>query len=412
MYERILVRYGDLTLKGRNKRIFVERVNELIREKVANPNVTYEKNHDRLYILLNGEDHEPILRALDKVSGLSSYSLISKTSRDLDAIKERALAAVQSELRGKRVTFKVETKRTDKHYPLQSPEISRQVASYVLHHTALLDVDVHRPELTLNIEVRHHAAYVYCNKIKGMGGFPVGVAGKGLLLLSGGIDSPVAGYLAMKQGIEIEAVHFESTPLTTVESVQKVYDLAEKISVFAPNSRIKLHLVPFAPLHQELLSHVSDSYNITIMRRLMYRISERIAAKQGCKVLITGESVGQVASQTLQSMVIINEVVTMPVLRPLATYDKLDIIALSEQLECYDISVRPFADCCTVYLPKKPTTSPKQNKALYYETTFDWATLLDEAIENTTTITIHKGDHRDLAMEGLTMEEIFANDNN
>jgi thiamine biosynthesis protein ThiI len=216
----------------------------------------------------------------------------------------------------------------------------------------------------------------------------------------------------MKQGIEIEAVHFESTPLTTVESVQKVYDLAEKISVFAPNSRIKLHLVPFAPLHQELLSHVSDSYNITIMRRLMYRISERIAAKQGCKVLITGESVGQVASQTLQSMVIINEVVTMPVLRPLATYDKLDIIALSEQLECYDISVRPFADCCTVYLPKKPTTSPKQNKALYYETTFDWATLLDEAIENTTTITIHKGDHRDLAMEGLTMEEIFANDNN
>lgn len=407
MYERILVRYGDLTLKGKNKRIFVERVNNLIREKVNNPNVRYEKNHDRMYILLNGESHEEIIHGLDKVSGLSSYSLVSKVKRDLQSIQQRALEVVQSELHGKVVTFKVESKRADKLYPITSPELSKKVAGYVLKQTDLLVVDVHKPQLTLNVEVRHDAAFIYCNKIKGMGGFPVGVAGKGLLMLSGGIDSPVAGYLSMKQGVEIECVHFESTPLTSIESAQKVIDLTEKMAAYAPHNKIKLHMVPFKTLHEALLNHIPESYNITIMRRMMYRIAEQLADIHNCKVLVNGESVGQVASQTLQSMVTITQVVNMPVLRPLATYDKLDIIAISRKIDCYDISVKPFEDCCTVYVPKKPTTSPKLRKAEYYETLFDFTPLVTQAVEETNTFVIEHGTHRDITLEGFTVSELF-----
>lgn len=409
MYERILVRYGDLTLKGRNKRLFVSHVNALISEKIGNNKVTYEKNHDRLYIVLNGVPHETVIQALDTVSGLSSYSLISKTSKNIEDIKNKALEAVQSELDGTTTTFKVETKRADKDYPIKSPDITRQVAGFVLANTESLVVDVRNPQLTLHVEVRHKGAYIYCNKIKGMGGYPVGVAGKGLLLLSGGIDSPVAGFLSMKQGIEIEAVHFESTPLTSIESVQKVLDLTEKISIFAPKSEIKVHMVPFATMHQALLRHIPESYMITIMRRMMLRISEELANKHDCTVLITGESVGQVASQTLQSMAAISEVVKIPILRPLATYDKLDIIGLSKQLGCYEISVRPFEDCCTVYVPQKPATSPKQHRCMWYESIFDWAPILEQTIEDTKTITIKAGFDRDLALEGFTMSEIFDN---
>lgn len=409
MYERILVRYGDLTLKGRNKRTFVAHVNKIIKEKLNNDKIGFEKNHDRLYIVLNGEDHNDIIKGLDKVSGLSSYSLVSKTSREIDDIKQKALEAVQNELGGTMTTFKVETKRADKHYPIKSPEITKHVAGYVLSNTENLVVDVHNPQLMLHIEVRHHGAYIYCNKIKGMGGYPVGIAGKGLLLLSGGIDSPVAGFLMMKQGVEVEAIHFESTPLTSIESVQKVLDLTEKISVFAPRNTIKVHMVPFAKLHQELLRHIPESYLITVMRRMMYRIAEQVANEKDCKVLITGESVGQVASQTLQSIAAINDVVNIPVIRPLATYDKLDIIALSRKLDCYDISVRPFEDCCTVYVPQKPATQPTIRKSNWYETIFDWEPVLAETVNNIRTIEITEGFNRDLALEGFTMTEVLDN---
>ncbi len=407
MYERILVRYGDLTLKGKNKKVFIDKVNSLVREKVNNPRVKYEKNHDRLYILLNGENHDEIIKGLDKVSGLSSYSLVSKSERDIESIKANALLAVESEIKDKVVTFKVESKRSDKQYPIQSPEITKIIAGYVLKNTSMLVVDVHNPELVLNIEVRHDAAFVYCKKIKGMGGFPVGVAGKGLLMLSGGIDSPVAGFLSMKQGIEIEGIHFESTPLTSIESAQKVIDLTEKLAVYAPHSRIKIHMVPFMELHTALLNHIPEAYNITIMRRMMYRIAERIALKNGCKVLLNGESVGQVASQTLQSMSVINEVVNMPVIRPLATYDKLDIIAISKKIECFKISIKPFEDCCTVYVPKRPATAPRLEACIRYEEAFDFDSLVDKTVEETKTITINTKEHLDLTMLGLVVSEVI-----
>ena len=386
MYDRILVRYGDLTLKGRNKRVFVERVNALIREKVNNQNVKLEQRHDRLFLVLNGEDYNEVIKGLNKVSGLSSYSLVSKSDRDIDSIMENALNLIQTELKGKKVTFKVESKRSDKMYPIKSPEMSKIVARHVLKNTDNLTVDVHNPEVTLTVEVRIEAAFVYISKIKGMGGFPVGVAGKGLLMLSGGIDSPVAGFLAMKQGIQIEAIHFESTPLTSIESAQKVIDLTEKLSVFAPNSKIKLHMVPFQKIHVALLENIPESYNITIMRRMMYRLAESIALKNKCLVLLNGESVGQVASQTLQSMSVITEVSNMPIIRPLSTYDKLDIIKISMDIDCYLTSIKPFEDCCTVYVPKKPTTAPKLRRAFEYESKFDFTELLNEAVENTKSV--------------------------
>lgn len=407
MYERILVRYGDLTLKGKNKRVFIERVTSLIKQKVNNDNVKYEKNHDRMYILLNGEDHDEVIAGLDKVSGLSSYSLVSKCDKDLDSIVEKALEVVKSELSDKEVTFKVETKRSDKNYHMKSPEITQHVAGYVLKNTELLKVDVHHPELTLNVEVRADAAFVYCKKIKGMGGFPVGVAGKGLLMLSGGIDSPVAGFLSMKQGIEIECIHFESTPLTSIESAQKVIDLTEKMSVFAPNNKIKVYMVPFEELHQALINYIPESYNITIMRRMMYRISTEIAKANNCKVLLNGESVGQVASQTLQSMSVIDIVTDIPVIRPLATYDKLDIIAISQKIDCFKTSIKPFEDCCTVYLPKKPTTAPRLDKCELYESKYNFEDIIKRTIEKTKYLIADANNHRDITMEGLIVSEVL-----
>ena len=411
MYERILVRYGDLTLKGKNKRMFIERVNNLIKQKVNNEKVTYEKNHDRMYILLNGEDHNEVIKGLDKVSGLRSYSLVSKVDKDIESISKRALEVVEGELQGKVVTFKVESKRSDKLYPITSQEISKKVAYYVLTNTTLLKVDVHKPELTLRVEVRTDAAFLYFNIIKGMGGFPVGVAGKGLLMLSGGIDSPVAGFLAMKQGVEIECIHFESTPLTSIESAQKVIDLTEKLAVFAPRNKIKLYMVPFEKMHQALLNNIPESYNITIMRRMMYRIAERIAEQNNDLILINGESIGQVASQTLKSMNVVSRTVDIPIVRPLSTYDKLDIIDISKKIDCYDISIKPFEDCCTVYVPKKPTTAPNLKKCIQYEKFFDFEAIIDETVAHTKYLICDAFDHRDITLEGFVVSEVLSNEN-
>lgn len=411
MYERILVRYGDLTLKGKNKKMFIDKVNNLIREKVNNDNVKYERNHDRLYILLNGEDHNEVIKGLDRVSGLRSYSLVSKVEKDIESINKRALEVVQGELKGEVVTFKVESKRSDKTYPITSQEVSKLVAKHVLINTELLKVDVHNPELTLHVEVRPDAAFLYCKKIKGMGGFPVGVAGKGLLMLSGGIDSPVAGFLAMKQGVEIECIHFESTPLTSIESAQKVIDLSEKMAAFAPRSKIKLYMVPFEKMHQALLEFIPESYNITIMRRMMYRIAERIALENNNIILINGESIGQVASQTLKSMDVVSRTVTMPIVRPLSTYDKLDIIDISKKIDCYLTSIKPFEDCCTVYVPKKPTTAPNMRKCLQYEKHFDYETIINETVEKTKYMICDAKNHRDITFEGFVVSEVLGNEN-
>ncbi|MCR5231052.1 MAG: tRNA 4-thiouridine(8) synthase ThiI [Acholeplasmatales bacterium] len=406
IYNQILVRFGDLTLKGKNQKVFLKTLYRLVKEKMEGLAVDIEFQHDRIFIHLNNEDHNKVLEHLNLISGISSCSLVVKCSDDINDIKETALKLMK-EVVTKEVTFKVSTKRADKNYPIHSLDLTKMVSGYVLANNQMLKVDVHNPEVELHIEVRGGACYLFNTNIRLMGGYPVGVAGKGLLMLSGGIDSPVAGYLAMKQGVEIECIHFESTPLTSIESAQKVVDLVKKMAKYAPGNKINVHFVPFKELHMALLDNVPESYNITIMRRMMYRIATKLAIEKGCLAIINGESVGQVASQTLGSINTINSVTNFPILRPLCTYDKVDIINISRKIDCFDLSIKPFEDCCTVYVPKAPATAPKKEKAELFEKAFDYNTLVSEAVKNVNSITISQDSDLDLSMLGLEVRDVL-----
>ncbi|HAQ56145.1 MAG TPA: tRNA 4-thiouridine(8) synthase ThiI [Acholeplasmatales bacterium] len=405
MYERILVRYGDLNLKGKNKKVFSDRIDRLIREKLAAFPVSYDFRHDRMFVILNGVESDAVMSRLDRVSGLYSYSPITKCAVDLDEIAKTAVSMIERKTGGKATTFKVETKRADKQYPQTSQEVSRELARRILPSCPNLAVEVHDPELVLSIEIRPEGAYLFTEQIRAMGGYPVGIGGKGLLMLSGGIDSPVAGYLAMKQGVEIECLHFESTPLTAIESVQKAIDIVEILSDYAPYSKMKLHLVPFEPIHQKIIEHIPESFIITVMRRMMYRIAEKVALRHDCLCVLNGESIGQVASQTIESMDTIGSVCDVLVLRPLATYDKIDIISVARKIGTFDISNRAFEDCCTVYLPKNPVIRPSRKLALHYETFFDYEPLVTAAIEGVKTLTLTPREHFDIASKGLVVKE-------
>ena len=406
IYDQILVRFGDLTLKGKNQKEFLSRLIRLIHLKLKGLNVKIRNTHDRVYIDLLDTPYSSVIERLDLVSGLYSYSLVVKVENDMDKICEKACQLIDEEVTVP-TKFKVSSKRADKRFPITSPEMNKIISSRVLSHSKKLVVDVHNPELTLYVELRNDGTYLYTNEIRGLGGFPVGVAGKGLVMLSGGIDSPVCGILAQKQGIEIECIHFESTPLTSIESAQKVVDLVKVMSKYAPNDKIILHMVPFKELHMELLNNIPESYNITIMRRMMYRIATKLALKRDCLVIVNGESVGQVASQTLYSMNVINSVTNMPIIRPLATYDKVDIIKLATKFKTFDTSIKPFEDCCTFYVPKAPATHPHLDKCLEYEKTFDYEKFVQEAVENTKSITLTPDSDLDLSFLGLEVRNVI-----
>ena len=407
LYDRILVRFGDLTLKGKNQKMFLKSLYHLVDLKMKGLNVLIEYQHDRIFIHLNDEDKDKVIERLNLVSGISSYSLVVKCSTDINDIKETSLKLMKDVVKNELTTFKCNTKRADKDYPITSLDVTKKVSGYVLSNHKLLKVDVHDPEVELNIEIRKDGCYLYNQNFEALGGYPVGVAGKGLLMLSGGIDSPVAGILAMKQGVEVECIHFESTPLTSIESAQKVVDLAKKMARYSKDDRINLHMVPFKEIHMAILDNIPESYTITIMRRMMYRIASGLALKKNCICLINGESVGQVASQTLQSMSVINSVTNMPVIRPLAIFDKKDIIKLSTKFDCYDLSIKPFEDCCTVYIPKTPSTAPKIDKAETFEKAFDYESMVSEAIENTRSISIDKDSDLDLPLLGLEVRDVL-----
>ncbi|MBQ9448469.1 MAG: tRNA 4-thiouridine(8) synthase ThiI [Acholeplasmatales bacterium] len=407
VYNQILVRMGDLTLKGKNQGQFLRRLYNLIDLKLKGLNVAKEYRHDRIFITIGDENLDEIIKRLNYVSGLSSYSLVLKCSNDIEDIKVNSLKLMEEKVGTNEVTFKVDTKRANKEYPMESLEVSKHVSGYVLSHMQNLKVDVHHPEVTLHLELRGDSCYLFNDQIRLLGGFPVGVAGKGLLMLSGGIDSPVAGILAMKQGIEVECIHFESTPLTSIESAQKVVDLAKIMARYSKDDTIKIHMVPFKEIHMKLLEVIPESYHITVMRRMMYKIATEIAKLNDCLCIINGESVGQVASQTLQSMNTINSVTNMPIVRPLATTDKVDIISYSNKFGTFDISIKPFEDCCTVYVPKAPSTAPKLDKVERFESVFDFDSLIEETVKNTNTITISTDSDIDLAMHGLEVREVL-----
>ncbi len=390
-YDTVLIRYGELSTKGKNRKDFIRKLDQNIRHMLKDfPALTYQRTFDRIYIRLNGEDPEKIRELLSKVSGISSFSFTEKVPSDLNAIEEACLRIASES--GKH-TFKIITKRHDKTFPLNSDGINRAVAGEILKATDL-KVDVHEPELEIRIEVHSDFTYLTSEKIPGAGGYPAGINGKVLLMLSGGIDSPVAAYELMKRGLDVEAVHFASPPYTSENARQKVLDLAGMVSVYN-QLRMRVHIVEFTDLQLEIYKAAGDPYAVTLMRRMMFRIAEQIAREEGCLALATGESVGQVASQTLESIACINEVISMPVLRPLICADKVDIIDLARKIGTYETSILPYEDCCTIFDPKNPVTKPTSKKASFYESHFDYASMVEECVKNRTEITVHPAEAED-----------------
>ena len=384
-YEFILCRYGELSTKGKNRKTFTNQLLRNIKAQLkAYPALTYNSTYDRLYITLNGEDAIAISEDLSKLFGLSSFSLAVKAERDIDVIAETALNLIQRE---PGATFKVISKRHDKTFEHISDVINRHVATKILQNTEL-KVDVRQPDIKVWVEVRSSAAYIMMGRVEGNKGYPVGVQGKVMMMLSGGIDSPVAAYLMMKRGVRIEAIHFASPPYTSDESLKKVTDLAQSLTDY--QEHIRIHVVPFTDIQLEINKRVPESYAITIMRRFMLRIGEVMAEKTNCLAIANGENLGQVASQTLESMKEITDFGTLPVLRPLLTYDKIEIIDLARKIDTYETSILPFEDCCTIFTPQKPTTKPNPKRIARYESFLDIEALVEKAVEGIEVIDVSR----------------------
>ncbi|MGC4376082.1 tRNA uracil 4-sulfurtransferase ThiI [Fictibacillus sp. Mic-4] len=380
-YDHIVVRYGELALKGKNRKCFEMQLKDTVKRKLKPfPKVTVTKTRDRILVELNGEEYKPIIEKLQEVFGIHALSLALKAENEIEAIKKAALKAFE-ELESNPKTFKVSAKRSYKSFPINSQELNHHIGGYILSHTDNITVDVHHPDVEVKVEVKDDGTYISCLTFPGPGGLPVGVGGKAMLMLSGGIDSPVAGYLTMRRGVRIEAIHFHSPPFTSERAKQKVVDLMQELTRFG--GRMKLHIVPFTAIQKTIKDKVPASYSMTIMRRMMLRISERLAIKQNALAIANGENLGQVASQTIHSMYTINEVTNVPIIRPLITMDKIEIMEIARNIGTYDISIRPYEDCCTIFLPSAPKTKPKRDRANYYEQLIeDIDELIDEAIEN------------------------------
>ena len=384
-YDTVLIRYGELSTKGKNRKDFITRLYHNIKYALRDyPNLTYQKTHDRIYIKLTDENTDEISEKLKRVFGISSFSFTEKVDSDIETIKETCLRIAKD---SNKKTFKMMAKRHDKSFPMISDEINRACAGNILHNTDLT-VDVHNPELLIRVEIHEKYTYITSDKIKGAGGYPAGINGKVLLLLSGGIDSPVAAYELMKRGLYVEAIHFASPPYTSQAARDKVLKLAEMVSEY--QGSMKVHIVNFTDIQLEIYKAAGDPYAITIMRRMMYRLAERIAKDSHCLALGTGESVGQVASQTLESIAVINETIQIPVLRPLVCFDKVEIIDLARKIGTYETSILPFEDCCTIFDPKNPVTHPTSEKSVHYESLFDYETKLNEAVASQEVVTVYK----------------------
>jgi tRNA uracil 4-sulfurtransferase len=376
-YNTIIIRFGEMNTKGKNKKQFIAQLGRKIREatKDFKDKYTMDIQHDHIYLRLL-ENNVDMTKQLKEVSGLYSFSLALKVDPDLDNVRKIVLEQIKKE---KGETFKIYTHRIDKSYPFISDEINRELAGDILKNTNL-KVDVHHPDIFFSLEIRRDGAYLFTETIKGLGGYPVGSLGKTLLMLSGGIDSPVAAYLMMKRGIEVVCIHYASPPYTNSGVITKLEDILAKLNLY--QEKIVLYVIPFTKIQEKIYEVSPEGYPITIMRRMMYRLAVQLAEKKHIPSISNGESVGQVASQTIDSMHVINEVTNMPVIRPLAIFDKVDIIQISKDIGTYDISIRPYEDCCTIFAPVKPKTAPHLDICKEIEAKFDFAPLLDEAIKN------------------------------
>ncbi|MCY7863333.1 tRNA uracil 4-sulfurtransferase ThiI [Bacillus haynesii] len=390
----ILIRFGEISTKGKNRKLFVDRLKRNIKMVLRDfRKVRYESTRDRMTLVLNGEDAEAVMARLKHVFGIQSFSLAVKCRTDLESIKETALASVQEQYKPGD-TFKVSTKRAYKQFELNTNEMNAEIGGHILRNTDDLTVNVHSPDIHLRIEIREDATYLTFRDEKGAGGLPVGSGGKAMLMISGGIDSPVAGFYAMKRGLEVEAVHFFSPPYTSERAKQKVIDLTKRLTAFGGD--IKLHIVPFTKTQELIQKQIPENYSMTATRRLMLQIADKLRERHNALAIFTGESLGQVASQTLESMYAINAVTSTPVLRPLIGMDKTEIIEKAKEIDTYDISIRPYEDCCTIFTPSAPKTRPKKEKIEHFESYTDFEPLINEAVENTETIVLSsKADTKD-----------------
>lgn len=390
MKEIIIIKYGELSTKKDNLNFFLSTLKDNIKQSLKAFN--YELNYDYGRMIIYTDKIDEVINKLTKVFGIHEINkgyIIDNL--DLNNLEKELMGLLNNK---EFKTFKVITKRSNKEYPLTSMDISKEVGSFILDHNKNLKVDLLNPEVQINIEIRKKEILVYFDKIKGLGGYPVGVQGKGLLMLSGGIDSPVAGYLAIKRGIKLSCLYFESPPHTSEMAFEKVKELANVLKEYDCN--LKIIVINFTHIQEEILKKIPHDYLITIMRRMMYRICEKIAYKENDKAIINGESIGQVASQTLTSMGCINEVVKIPVIRPVACLDKLEIINLAKKINTYDISIKPYEDCCTIFVPKHPVINPSISKCEEYEQLIDVDLLINEAINNRKIINLNDNQYNDL----------------
>lgn len=378
-----MIKYGELSTKKDNIKVFIDKLNSNVSKKLADYNVSISKNKVRMFIDIKDYNEVEIISKLKEVFGIHSIVVCYKCNKSIEDINILAKELIEKE---NITTFKVETNRADKSFKYNSLEVSKMVGAYLLKNVNGLKVDVHNPEIILHVEIRDDNTYLYTKEIKGLGGYPTGIQGKGLLMLSGGIDSPVAGFLASKRGIDIDCIYFDSPPHTSLEAKNKVITLAKKLCNYGSN--INLYVIPFTEIQLAIYKNIERTYMITILRRMMYRISERVAKMTKSRIIINGESIGQVASQTLNSMYVINNVTSYPVIRPVACLDKLEIIEIAKNIDTYETSILPYEDCCTIFVPKHPVINPNLDKCIYFETLIDYEKLIDEAIENMTKIDV------------------------
>lgn len=385
-YDHLLVRYGELTLKGTNRKMFVNQLKDNVKRALIPLSGYHVKGkRDRMYIELSPEaDINEIIQRLSKVYGIKSISPVIKIDKNEEKINQSAIQLSQDFEKGS--TFKVDVKRVDKSFRLDTYELQRQVGGAILKENNNITVNVKNPDYEIKIEVRMDAIYIYEKVIAGAGGLPVGTGGKTLLMLSGGIDSPVAGIEVMKRGVTVEAIHFHSPPFTSEKAKDKVIELtrilAERVGP------IKLHLVPFTEIQKQINKVVHSRYTMTSTRRMMMRISDKVVHQINANAIVNGENLGQVASQTLKSMYAINHVTATPVLRPLLTLDKEDIIKKAKELGTFETSIQPYEDCCTIFTPKNPVTEPDFDKVVKYESVFNFDEMIENAVENIETLTI------------------------
>lgn len=390
-YTEIMVRYGELSTKGHNKKSFIDRLGDNVRHALHSFNqVKVHAQRDRLHVELNGADYDQVMDRLKLVFGIQNFSPSIRVEKSFDAVAKAAAQMIEEQV-DHPITFKIETRRSDHHFELDTFAMNNKLGGYLLDKFPdKLKVDVHHPDLTLRVEIRLNGIFLSSETIKGAGGLPVGTAGKGMMMMSGGIDSPVAAYLAMKRGVSLEMVHFYSPPYTSPQALAKAQQLTERLAKYSGS--IRFIQVPFAEIQETVKEKVPEGYLMTVQRRMMLRLAAALMVKRHGLAIFNGESLGQVASQTMESMLAINDVTSYPVLRPVLSYDKTEIIKIAEEIGTYDLSILPYEDCCTVFTPSSPKTRPNVERARKYEQRLDIEGLMKRSLDGIKITNIHPGE--------------------